>query len=271
MTAALDLQRTFDARHPVALITGSGSPRVGRVIAERFASRGCDIALHSRNDDDELHHAREALIETSGRRIESIAGDLADEEVADNLPDRAHAIFGRLDIVVTSAAIWHPTPLGEITADEIRRYFDVNALSTFLIARSAGRIMASQPCGGAVVTISDWAVDRPYADHAAYFPSKAAVEMMTRSLAVELAQQNAAIRVNCVRPGPVLLTDAVPDADRRRLAEASLSGRVGTPEAVAHAVEFLAANDFVTGVCLNVDGGRSIYAPDGLQVGLNTG
>jgi NAD(P)-dependent dehydrogenase (short-subunit alcohol dehydrogenase family) len=94
---------------------------------------------------------------------------------------------------------------------------------------------------------------------------------MTRSLAVELASRNRRIRVNCVQPGPVLLADHVSDDLRTRVADSTLLGKIGSPDNIAHAVQFLCENDFVTGVCLAVDGGRSIFAPDGLQVGLNSG
>jgi NAD(P)-dependent dehydrogenase (short-subunit alcohol dehydrogenase family) len=94
---------------------------------------------------------------------------------------------------------------------------------------------------------------------------------MTRSLAVELAQYNEAIRVNCIQPGPVLLADDVDDAKAKQIASSTLVGRVGKAENVAHAVQFLCENDFVNGICLPVDGGRSIFAPDGMQVGMNTG
>ena len=94
---------------------------------------------------------------------------------------------------------------------------------------------------------------------------------MTRSLAVELASRNRSVRVNCVQPGPVLLADDVSDSVRQKVSASTLVGRIGTADHIAHAVQFLCENDFVTGVCLPVDGGRRIFAPDGLQVGLNLG
>ena len=94
---------------------------------------------------------------------------------------------------------------------------------------------------------------------------------MTRSLAVELGHRNPKIRVNCIKPGPVLLTDKVDAEQRKKIANSTLVKRVGTAEHIAHAVQFLCENDFVTGTSITVDGGRSIFAPDGLQVGMNTG
>jgi pteridine reductase len=79
---------------------------------------------------------------------------------------------------------------------------------------------------------------------------------------VELGTHNPAVRVNCILPGPVLFPPDMPEAERRQAIAATLVKREGKPENIAQAVEFLLNNDFVTGICLPVDGGRSIYAPD---------
>lgn len=267
----MNLQSTFQIEHPVALVTGSGSARVGRVIAGTLAAAGCRLALHANTSIAAARQAADDLQRDHDVEVLVTRGDLADEAVPERLIDEAHSRFGRLDMLVNSAAIWHPTPIGDVTAAEVRRYFDINTLSCFLAARAAAAVMREQPRGGAIVNLGDWATGRPYLDHAAYFPSKGAVEVMTRSLAVEFARMNRRIRVNCVQPGPVLLGDEVPEAVRAQIATASLTGEIGSPEAIAHAVQFLCENDFVTGVCLPVDGGRMVYAPDGLQAGLNTG
>ncbi|MDG2222936.1 MAG: SDR family oxidoreductase [Rubripirellula sp.] len=265
------LQQTFDCDHPVALITGSGAPRVGRIVAEHLAKAGCHISLHANKSVDAAEKAAKQFRDQFHCQTIVTNGSLDDDSVPERLVAETQQHFGRIDIVVNSAAIWHPTPLNQITPAEIRRYFDINTLATFLIARAAGRFMAAQPFGGAVVNLGDWATARPYLDHAAYFPSKGGVEVLTRSLAIELAQLNQRIRVNCIQPGPVLLADEVSEDEANQLARTTLVGRIGTPEDVAHAVQFLCENSFVTGVCLPVDGGRTIFAPDGMQVGMNTG
>lgn len=265
------IQEVFQCESPVALVTGSGSRRVGREIAEVLARLGCRLALHTNQSSDEAEDAAVAIREDYDGEVIVTSGLLEDDAVPQQLVDDTHDHFGRLDILVNSAAIWHPTPLESITPVEMRRYFDINTLGSFFCARAAGLKMAEQLTGGVIINIGDWATARPYLDHAAYFPSKGAIEVMTRSLAVELAHRNDQIRVNCIQPGPVLLREDVPDEERLKLASSTLTGRIGTPGHIAHAVRFLCENDFVNGVCLPVDGGRSIYAPDGLQVGMNTG
>lgn len=267
----MTLQETFQTEHPVALVTGSGAARVGRAIAERFASQGCHVALHANHSVQEAELTAAELRKRFGVQSIVTSGSLEDDKTPEKIVGETHVHFGQLDILVNSAAIWSPTALEDVTPEEIRRYLEINTVGAFLCARAAGLKMADQATGGSIINIGDWATSRPYMDHAAYFPSKGAVETMTRSLAVELAGRNPRIRVNCIQPGPVLLADDVSDDYRQRISASTLTGKVGTPQQVAHAAQFLCENEFVTGVCLPVDGGRSIYAPDGLQSGLNTG
>lgn len=265
-----ELRNTFECAHPVALVTGSGSRRVGRTIAMHLASLGCKVALHANTSNAELQNAANEL-RSSGSEALAILGDLRDEDVTAGMINQVVQAFGRIDILVNSAAIWSPTRLEDVTADELRNYFDVNAVGVFVAARAAGLQMVSQPSGGCIINLGDWATVRPYLDHAAYFPSKGAVETMTRSLAVELGSRNPRVRVNCIQPGPVLLASDVADDKRDKIAQSVLLKKVGTAQQIAHAVQFLCENDFVTGVTLPVDGGRSIFANDGMQTGLNTG
>ncbi len=266
----MSLSETFDCPHPVALVTGSAAPRVGRAIALRLATRGCHLAIHAKSSVDEAAAVAEQLRQ-QGCEVLVVQAALENAAAVEAMISATVQRFGRLDILVNAAAIWQPTRLEDVTPDEVRNYFEINALGGFVAARAAGLQMVTQAAGGAIINISDWATQRPYLDHAAYFPSKGAVEAMTRSLAVELAHRNPRVRVNCIQPGPVLLAANVDEATQQAIADSLLLKRVGTADEVAHAVEFLCENRFVTGVTLPVDGGRSIYANDGMQVGRNTG
>ena len=268
-------RQVFGTEHPVALVTGSGARRVGNVIARTLAERGYRVALHANTSRDELAATVEELRAlaasqtltpalSQGERekwVASFTADLTDEVAARKLVDEAHAHFGRLDVLVNAAAIWRPLKLEQVTAAEVRRNFEINALATFVCAQQAGLTMAAQEWGGAIVNIGDWAIARPYLDYAAYFPSKGAIPALTRSLAVELAARNVRVRVNCVLPGPVMLPQTLSADERAAAIAGTLLKREGTPQHVAEAVVFLAENDFVTGACLPVDGGRTI-APD---------
>ncbi len=163
-----------------------------------------------------------------------------------------------MDVLVTAAAIWKSKSLEQVTAADVRQHFEINALGTFLCCQKAGEIMVRQPEGGAIVTIGDWATARPYPHYAAYFPSKGAIPAMTRMFAVELARRNPAIRVNCILPGPVMVPEDLAEHEVKGSVAGTLLKRLGKPENIAQAVLFLIDNDYVTGVCLPVDGGRTI-------------
>jgi pteridine reductase len=244
---------------PVALVTGAGR-RVGNCIAHSLAQAGYRVAVHYLSSAEQAQ-ATVAEIEAAGGTALAMKADLQDSITITHLIEQIVARWGRIDVLTNSAAIWESKPLEEVTADDVRRHFEINALGTFLCAQQVGLQMVNQATGGAIVNIGDWAVTRPYLDYAAYFPSKGAVVALTRSLAVELGTRNPAVRVNAILPGPVLLPAEMSAGERQAVIDQTLVRREGSPEHVAHAVKFLLENDFVTGVCLPVDGGRTIFAP----------
>jgi pteridine reductase len=246
----------------VALVTGSGSRRIGWYVAEALAARGYRLALHYRTSSDEAAAGVEALRK---RGVDAVAfgANLGNEQEARGLVQHTLARFGRIDVLVNCAAVWKRKRLDRVTGADLLEHFGVNALGTFVCSQQAGLAMVRQPEGGCIINLGDWAVVRPYKEYLAYFASKGAVEALTRALAVELAARNPRVRVNCVQPGPVLLPPELSEAERQQSIRGTLAKHEGRPEDVARAVLFFIDSDFVTGVCLPVDGGRSIYAPEG--------
>lgn len=245
--------RLFDTETPVACVTGSVAPRVGRVVAEHLHALGFRVALHG-------HSQRELPPAATQCSELQLYGDVQDEAQVAEWVAAIDKQFGRLDVWVNAAAIWDPIPLEECSAADFDRFFRVNTVGTALCCKLAGLYMVAQPSGGAIVNIGDWAVSRPYRDFTAYLASKSAVASVTESMAVELASRNARVRVNCVLPGPVLLADSITAEHRDEIKAACLLQREGRAEDVAEAVVYLATSAFVTGVSLPVDGGRSIYS-----------
>ncbi len=242
---------------PVALVTGSGKRRIGNTVALALAERGYRIALHYHRSADEARQTVEQL-QAKGVQAAAFQADLAQEAEINRLFQQVAATFQRLDVLVASAAIWEEKPLEEVTAADVRRHFEVNALGVFLCCQRAGLMMAGQQEGGSIITIGDWATARPYPNYAAYFASKGSIPTITRTLAIELARRNPAVRVNCILPGPVMLPDNLAEHEVKGAVAGTLLKRPGRPENIAQAVVFLAENDYVTGVCLPVDGGRTI-------------
>ena len=244
----------------VALVTGGGKRRVGSHVALALAERGYAVAVHYRNSATEAHETIDRL-RALGVEAEGYQADLTDECAVKQLVTAVLDRFKRLDVLVNCAAVWQSKRLENVTADDVRLHFETNTLATFLCTQHAGLAMVGQAEGGSIVTMGDWAEVRPYLNYAAYFPSKGAIAALTRCLAVELGTRNPRVRVNCILPGPVMLPPDLPLSERHEAIDATLVKREGSPRNVAQAVLALIENDFITGVCLPVDGGRTVYAP----------
>jgi pteridine reductase len=252
----------FDTEHPVAFVTGSAADRVGRQIARLLLDNGYCVAHHSHRDDKGSRQYVESL-QAEGRQAMICVGAVEEESNVRSWLQQIGDRFGRIDAVVNSAAIWEPKPLEQTTADDVHRNLQVNAVGSFLVAQHFGLEMVKQATGGAIVQIGDWAVQRPYVDFAAYFMGKGLVETMTRSLAVELATRNPRVRVNAVLPGPVMMASEISAERHQAIIDQCLLRRAGTAMDVAEAAMFLLSSPFITGVCLPVDGGRTIYSGPG--------
>lgn len=244
-----------------ALVTGSGKKRIGWHVADALARRGYDIAVHCRTSVAETATTVEHL-RSLGVQAESFRADLADDVEVRAMFDGALKRFGRLDVLVNCAAVWKRKPLEDVTAADVREQFETNTLGTFLCCQHGGLAMVRQPEGGLIVNLGDWADVRPYRDHAAYFASKAGIPGLTRCFAVEFGTRNPNVRVNAILPGPVMLPPDLPAAERDAAIAGTLVKREGSPRNIAQAVLGFIDNDFITGTCLPVDGGRTVYAKD---------
>jgi pteridine reductase len=245
----------------VALVTGSGKKRVGSAVAEALAKRGFAIAVHYRSSAVEAEETAEAL-RGFGVEVAVFRADLTNESDVQAMVKGILDRFGRIDVLVNCAAIWERKALEDVTAADVRKHFETNALGTFLCCQQAGLAMVKQPEGGLIVNLGDWAEVRPYLGYAAYFPSKGAVTTMTRSLAVELSHRNPRVRVNAILPGPVMLPPDLPEAEKQHSINGTLVKHEGNPANIAQAVLSFVDNDFICGVCLPVDGGRTLFAAE---------
>ena len=242
----------------MALVTGSGAPRVGNVVVRALAARGYRVVIHA-NTSLEAAQKTAAELQADGTEALALTADVRDADAIDAMVRRGHEKFGQIDALVNCAAVWQPKPLEQVTAADVRENFEINTLGTFLCCQKVGLLMVKQSAGGAIVNVGDWAIARPYLNYAAYFPSKGAIPALTRSFAAELASRNPRVRVNAILPGPVMLPDDLSADERAASIAGTLLRREGSPKNVADAVVFLLENDYITGVCLPVDGGRTIY------------
>lgn len=234
----------------VALVTGAGR-RLGAAIAGGLLDRGMDLALHYHASGDGAAELA-ALAARHGRRAELFAADLRDADAARELPRRVVASFGRLDVLVNSAAVMVRQPVAEVTPESWDATMDLNLRAAFFCAQ--GALPALRKARGKIINLADIAGFEPWPEYPVHCISKAGVVMLTKTLARSLAPD---ITVNAVAPGAVLLPDDWNESTRRHFAETTPLQRLGAPADVVRAVLYLLeGGDYVTGEVLVVDGGR---------------
>ena len=233
----------------VALVTG-GAVRVGRAISLGLADAGYDLLVSYRSSADEAHSLRQELAD-AGRRCEIVQADLAQPAAARTVVDAARDAFGRLDLLVNSAANFAARPLLDVDADDWDRVMDVNVRAPHLLVRAAAGLL--REAGGSVVNIADLAAFQAWTDRPHHAVSKAALVHLTKIQARVLAPD---VRVNAVAPGSVLRPEEWSEERWLEIAHRTPLARPGTPEDVVGAGRYLAGADFVTGQVLVVDGGR---------------
>jgi pteridine reductase len=242
----------MDIDGKVALVTGAAK-RVGRSIALALAERGAELVVHYHGSEREAHDVLARAKQLGGKPVAARA-DLAISADIDALAETAVRAFGRIDILVNSAAIFYRTPIATVTEADWDRFLTVNLKAPFLLCRRVGELMSRQG-SGKIVNVADIAGTKVWAEYIPYSVSKAGLLALTTGLAKALAP---AVQVNAIAPGTVLLPDGSSAEERvRALARVPLQ-RLGSPEDIARAAVYLIQSDFVTGEVLTVDGGQRL-------------
>jgi glucose 1-dehydrogenase len=254
---------TARSKMKIAIVTGS-SKGIGRAIALTFAKSKVysGIVINGRKMDE----VRELADEIRGEGCDSLAieADISNESDCIRLVEEANRAFGRIDVLVNNAGIQTDVPFEETTTEEWYKIIGVDLTGPFVCSREVAKHMEKQhPKGGCIINISSVHQTIPKPHYIPYATSKAGVEMMTKTMALELAKDN--IRVNLVAPGVILTGMNIELKENQAELEKVLKqipiGRIGTPEEVASVVEFLASDkaSYVTGASFFVDGGITLY------------
>ena len=241
------------------LVTGAASG-FGKGIAEAFIREGAKVAVVDLNGE-----GAKAVAAELGEGAIAITCDVSKADDVQAAVDETLKAFGSLDIVVNNAGWTNPNrPLMETDEAAFRKIYDINVLSIFHMTKTCVPVWEKQG-GGVMINVGSTAGIRPRPGLTWYNSSKGAVNLMTRSLAVELAPSR--IRVNGIAPvmGATGLLEqfmGVPDTpeNRERFIATIPMGRLSEPRDIANAALYLASDeaDFITGVILEVDGGRTI-------------
>jgi pteridine reductase len=234
----------------VALVTGSAK-RLGRAVALRLAAEGADVVVHYRTSAAEARSAV-AEIEKLGRRGMAIAADLDRVSEIKRLFDETAKQFGRLDILVNSAANFLPASIVSTTEEIWDASLDANLKAPFFCAQAAAPLLRRTK--GTIVNFADTGGLLGWPGYIPHSVSKAGVVMLTKVLAKALAPD---VRVNAIAPGTITMLGDPPEWEAEFIKLAPLQ-RSGIPGDVTDTVLFLVQSKFVTGQVLVVDGGRTL-------------
>ena len=231
-------------------------------MAVALAQGGADVILHTYMSSGE---ETQQAVQQYGRRVWIIRGDLADRRDVQRIAHEALEKTGKIDILINNAAVFFPTPIATLTAQEWRIFRQTNISAPFFLSLLIGRQMHQQG-RGKIVFLGDWSGRRPSRNFLPYCVSKAGVHTLTQALAKTFAPY---VQVNEIAPGPVLLPEGYDLGRQENLRTRTPLQRFGSPHDIARTVRFLLeSGDFVTGASYVIDGGWLAQGPDGTETSL---
>lgn len=238
----------------VAIVTGS-TRGIGRAIAIAYGREGAKVVISG----TKAHLCDEVvdIIKSEGGEAYAVPCNVFDQKDVDNLFDKTLEKYGRLDISVQNAGVAKFTPFLEMTREEAKSIWDINLYGTYFCAQRAAKIMVEQGGGGKIINLSSIASVTGQVGLSVYAPTKAAISLMTKCMALELAPHK--INVNAIGPGTILTDLNRNDLDMER-DEREIPLGIGKPEDLAGLAIFLATEEssYMTGHTVFVDGGYNV-------------
>jgi len=242
-----------DLKGQAAIVTG-GAVRLGRALAERLAREGVDVCIQYGNSGaaaEETVHTLEGL----GVRATSVQADFHEPVgAAERVCSHALREFGRVDVLINSAAIFEHGSLLETDEANWDRHLNINLKAPAFLSRAfAKSLEPGRPAH--IVNVVDWRAERPGAGYLAYTVAKAGLVALTKALALDLAPQ---VQVNAIAPGAILPAPGASQEQFEALGRQSPLQRTGHPDDIANAVVYLLRSEYVTGEVMHVTGGQEL-------------
>ena len=234
-----------------ALVTGAAK-RVGAVIAKQLHADGYNIVVHYQHSKEAANNLVAELNALRSNSAKSLSADLGNTEEITKLAERVSA--EGLDLLVNNASSFYPTPIGGVSESDWDQLINSNVKGAFFLSQALAPVLKEH--NGAIINIVDIHSEKPMSQYPVYSMAKAALAMMTKSLAKELAPD---IRVNGVSPGAILWPEEELEEDQKKVILDRIPlQRTGQPEDIASTVLFLAKAPYITGQIISVDGGRTL-------------
>jgi pteridine reductase len=241
----------------------TGGRRVGGALARLLADRGASVALTYRSSRVAIEQAVVGIVSRGGSAV-AVAADLSEAGQAERAVEEVATAFGRLDVLVNMASVYRRTPLDRLVPADFDAMIAANLASAYHTSLAAARRMLGQAgedgIKGKIVTVGDWATERPYRDYLPYLVAKGALKTLTMALARELAPH---VTVNLIQPAMIDPPPGLGPAEIEGIVAATPLRRVGTPDDANRLILYLLeGTDFATGACFRVDGGRFLGTDD---------
>lgn len=247
--------RSNTQEQKIALVTG-GARRIGAAIVKKLHDSGYNVVIHCNNSLQEAHelakHCNEQRLDSALVLQRRLDQNVAAQEIMETISDWA----GRLDLLVNNASVFLRTKWSTFNESDWDALFTIHVKVPFLLSVAARPLLVKQ--SGLIINITDIHAEKPLQDYSVYCQSKAALEMQTKSLALEFAPE---IRVNAIAPGAIIWPEKAnsltPEAQKKIIAKTPLK-KHGHPDYIAQTILALAENPFITGQIIKIDGGRAL-------------
>lgn len=247
--------QSADTTRPVALITGAAK-RVGATLCQALHQAGYNIVIHYNLSSEEATSLADKLNQLRPNSACAIQADLNQMPAIKPLAEKSIKFWGRIDLLINNASSFFPTPVAQSNQDQWEQLINSNLRAPYFLCCALAEELKKRQ--GSIINLIDIHAQRGLPGHPIYSIAKAGLQMMTMSLAKELAPE---VRVNGIAPGAILWPEAgLSESAQQEILDKVLLQRTGCAEDIAKAALYLTEADYVTGQILAVDGGKSLYS-----------